>query len=97
MQVTANDNLTFLVLAGVVIGGTSILGGEGAVWRSVIGVLFLALIENGWDLLQNDPLWKPIIFGALMIAAVALDSFSRGLLRPADAWRLLVHGLRRGS
>ena len=97
VQVTANDNLTFLVLAGVVIGGTSILGGEGAVWRSVIGVLFLALIENGWDLLQNDPLWKPIIFGALMIAAVALDSFSRGLLRPADAWRLLVHGLRRGS
>ena len=97
VQLTANDNLTFLVLAGVVIGGTSILGGEGAVWRSVVGVLFLALIDNGWDLLQNDPLWKPIIFGALMMAAVALDSFSRGLVRPADAWRLLVHGLRRGS
>jgi ribose transport system permease protein len=96
VQLTANDNLTFLVLAGVVIGGTSILGGEGAVWRSVVGVLFLALIDNGWDLLQNDPLWKPIIFGGLMIAAVALDSFARGLLRPAAAVRQLVHGLRRG-
>jgi ribose transport system permease protein len=96
VQLTANDNLTFLVLAGVVVGGTSILGGEGAVWRSVVGVLFLALIDNGWDLLQNDPLWKPIIFGALMLGAVALDSFARGLVRPSDAWRLLVHGLRRG-
>ncbi len=96
VQVTANNDLTFLVLAGVVIGGTSILGGEGAVWRSVVGVLFLALIDNGWDLLQNDPLWKPIIFGALMIAAVALDSFSRGLLRPRDALRTLGRGLRRG-
>jgi len=97
VQLTANDNLTFLVLAGVVIGGTSILGGEGAVWRSVVGVLFLALIDNGWDLLQNDPLWKPIIFGTLMLGAVALDSFARGLVRPADAWRAIAHGLRRGS
>jgi ribose transport system permease protein len=96
LQLTANDNLTFTVLAGVVIGGTSILGGEGAVWRSVVGVLFIALIDNGWSLLQNDPLWEPIILGALMMAAVALDSFSRGLLRPGAAVKQLVHGLRRG-
>lgn len=96
LQLTANDDLTFTVLAGVVIGGTSILGGEGAVWRSVVGVLFIALIDNGWSLLQNDPLWEPIILGALMMAAVALDSFSRGLLRPGAAVRQLVHGLRRG-
>src|SRR5690606_29479221 len=32
--------ITFTVLAGIVVGGTSIFGGEGAVWRTVIGVLF---------------------------------------------------------
>ena len=37
-------------------GGTSILGGEGAVWRTVVGVLFIALIGNGYDLLGLDPL-----------------------------------------
>jgi ribose transport system permease protein len=95
VQTAASDNLTFIVLAGVVIGGTSILGGEGAVWRSVVGVLFIALIYNGWGLLQYDPLWEPIILGALMMAAVALDSFSRGLLRPGAAVRRIVHGLRR--
>jgi ribose transport system permease protein len=95
VQLTANDNLTFTVLAGVVIGGTSILGGEGAVWRSVVGVLFIAIVYNGWELLQNDPLWEPIIVGALMMAAVAFDSFSRGLLRPGAVVRELFHGLRR--
>ena len=40
--------LTFTVLAGIVVGGTSILGGEGAIWRTVVGVLFIALIGNGF-------------------------------------------------
>ena len=38
------------MLAGIVVGGTSILGGEGAVWRTVLGVLFIALIGNGYEL-----------------------------------------------
>lgn len=91
LQTTANDNLTFTVLAGIVIGGTSILGGEGAVWRSVVGVLFIALIDNGWGLLQYDPLWEPIILGGLMMAAVALDSFSRGLVRPSAVLHQIAH------
>ncbi len=40
-------SLVFAVLAGIVIGGTSLLGGEGAIWKTCIGVLFLALINNG--------------------------------------------------
>jgi ribose transport system permease protein len=73
-----NSALTFTVLAGIVIGGTSILGGEGAVWRTVVGVLFIALIGNGYDLLGLNPLYEQITLGALMILAVGLDAWSRG-------------------
>ena len=55
-QASPNDTaLAFTVLAGIVVGGTSILGGEGAVWRTVVGVLFIALIGNGYLLLQLRP------------------------------------------
>ena len=63
--------------AGIVVGGTSILGGDGAVWRTVLGVLFIALIGNGYALLGFDPLYEQITTGAILIAAVAIDVFVR--------------------
>ena len=81
-QASSGDTaLAFTVLAGIVVGGTSILGGEGAVWRTVVGVLFIALIGNGYILLGLDPLYEQITMGALLLAAVALDSWTRGRLR----------------
>jgi ribose transport system permease protein len=74
---TGDTALAFTVLAGIVVGGTSILGGEGAVWRTVVGVLFIALIGNGYILLGLDPLYEQITMGAILLAAVALDSWSR--------------------
>lgn len=72
-----NTTLAFTVLAGIVVGGTSILGGEGAVWRSVVGVLFIALIGNGYILLGLDPLYEQITMGVILLGAVALDSWTR--------------------
>jgi ribose transport system permease protein len=83
------ETLTFTVLAGIVVGGTSILGGEGAVWRSVVGVLFIALIGNGYVLLGLDPLYEQITLGVLLLLAVGLDALARGLLRPGVAIRQL--------
>src|SRR5262249_51071164 len=61
------DALTFTVIAGIVVGGTSLLGGQGAVWRSVLGVLFLALIDNGYNLLGLNPLYQQVTVGALIL------------------------------
>ena len=83
------ETLTFTVLAGIVVGGTSILGGEGAVWQTVVGVLFIALIGNGYVLLALDPLYEQITLGVLLLAAVALDALARGLLRPGAAVKQL--------
>ena len=46
-------------------------------WRTVVGVLFIALIGNGYLLLQFDPLYEQITMGALLLAAVGLDALSR--------------------
>ena len=76
-QSSSGESLTFTVLAGIVVGGTSILGGEGAVWRTVVGVLFIALIGNGYDLLGLDPLYEQITLGAIMLLAVGIDAWAR--------------------
>jgi ribose transport system permease protein len=76
-QSSAGTTLAFTVLAGIVVGGTSILGGQGAVWRSVVGVLFIALVGNGFDLLGLDPLYEQIALGALLVLAVGLDAWTR--------------------
>src|SRR4029453_2390510 len=76
-QGSPGDTLAFTVLAGIVVGGTSILGGEGAVWRTFLGVLFIALIGNGYALLGLDPLYEQITLGVLLLAAVAIDAWAR--------------------
>lgn len=69
--------LTFTVLAGIVVGGTSILGGEGAVWRTVLGILFIAMLYNGFTLLRIDPLFQGIALGAIILVAVGFDAWSK--------------------
>jgi ribose transport system permease protein len=69
--------LTFTVLAGIVVGGTSILGGEGAIWRTVVGTLFIALIGNGFVLLGLNPLYQQITLGGILLLAVGADAWSR--------------------
>ncbi len=76
-QASSGDtSLAFTVLAGIVVGGTSIMGGVGAVWRTVVGVLFIALIGNGYILLGLDPLYEQITMGAILLAAVGLDAWT---------------------
>lgn len=74
---SGGNALTFLVLTGVVVGGTSILGGSGAIWRTVVGVLFVALVGNGFDLLGLDPLYEQITLGIILLIAVGTDAWSR--------------------
>ncbi|MFZ0767813.1 MAG: ABC transporter permease [Acidimicrobiales bacterium] len=74
---SSESSLAFTVLAGIVVGGTSIIGGEGSVSRTVIGVLFIALIQNGFELLQFNAFLIPLVTGIILIVAVALDVWLR--------------------
>ena len=69
--------LELTAIAAAVIGGTSILGGEGAIWRAVLGVLLLAMIGNGFNLLNIDTTYQQIVQGVLIMLAVAADQLAR--------------------
>jgi len=79
MSAQATDDFTFVfsALAAVVVGGTSIAGGAGAVWRTVAGALFIAMMNNGFNLNQVDPIYQRIILGLVILAAVGIDAISR--------------------
>lgn len=76
-QWNANSGIEFDAITAIVLGGTSLLGGEGAVWRSVLGAFFLQMIGNGFDLLGTTPQWQYVIKGAILAAAVSLDAWAR--------------------
>lgn len=76
-QADAGMGLELSAIAAVVIGGTSILGGEGAIWRTVMGVLLLAMITNGSNLLNVNPTYEQILQGAIIVFAVSFDAWSR--------------------
>ena len=76
-QWNANTGIEFDAITAIVLGGTSLLGGEGAVWRSVLGAFFLQMIGNGFNLLGTTPELQYVIKGLILAAAVSLDAWAR--------------------
>lgn len=74
---TTGANIIFDALAAILIGGNSLFGGEGAIWRTIVGVLILALISNGFNLLGFDPLYQQIVSGTIILVAVGTDAWAR--------------------
>ena len=64
-------------IAAVVIGGTSLRGGEGGVIGTFLGVLLIAISQNGMNMIGVSSHWQRIVFGAVMLAAVLADSLKR--------------------
>ena len=64
-------------IAAAVIGGVSLFGGRGYVKAAVLGALVIAMIDNGIDLVGYSSATKYIVTGAILLAAVTLDTVSR--------------------
>jgi ribose/xylose/arabinose/galactoside ABC-type transport system permease subunit len=62
------------VIAAVVVGGVSIAGGSGTVVGAAIGALFLGLINNALVVLNLPQEWLQVIYGAVILLAVATDA-----------------------
>lgn len=61
------------VIAAVVIGGTSLNGGRGSVWGTLIGALLIGVINNGMNLLGIPPYFQLLVKGFIIIGAVLID------------------------
>lgn len=76
VQAQTGNELTMLSIAAVVVGGTSILGGEGSVLRTLGGVVFISVLSNGIVLAGVPSLWNGLIIGLVIILAVSISGLS---------------------
>jgi ribose transport system permease protein len=60
-------------IAAVVIGGTSLSGGKGSVWGTVMGAIIIGVLNNGLVLLNVSPFWQQVVKGAVILLAVIVD------------------------
>jgi ribose transport system permease protein len=71
------EGVNLQVIAGCVIGGTSMRGGSGSVVASLLGMLLMTCMSTGLNLAGIDYSWQQVVTGVLVIAAVSLDMVSR--------------------
>jgi ribose transport system permease protein len=69
--------LELSVIAAVILGGTSLSGGQGSVLGTLIGVLILGTLDNGLVMLQVSSHYQQVARGAVLLGAVALDRLRR--------------------
>jgi len=73
--------IALTALAMIVLGGTSLYGGEGSIWRTGIGVLVLAVITNLFNILSISEAVQELVEGLIVLAALGLNSVIRGQAR----------------
>ncbi len=76
-QASAGQGMELQAIAAVILGGTSIYGGQGAVWRSLAGVFLLALINNGFNILNADPFFRDLTTGLVILAAIGVSAIGQ--------------------
>lgn len=74
---SAGQGLELDVIAAAVIGGTSLMGGEGTIFGSVIGALIMASLDNGMSLMDTNVTYQFIIKGLILLLAVWVDIATR--------------------
>jgi ribose/xylose/arabinose/galactoside ABC-type transport system permease subunit len=75
----AGEPTLLFAIAAVVIGGTSMFGGEGSVVGTVIGALIIATIQYGLVVLGQQPYWQYVTVGVVVVIAVIVDQLGRAM------------------
>lgn len=76
-QPTAGGGAELDVIAAVVIGGASLAGGAGTVAGTLTGALIIGVLRNGLNLLDVSSFWQQVVIGAVIAAAVMVDTLRR--------------------
>ena len=75
--VSAGIGVELSVITATVLGGASLKGGEGSILGGVLGVLFIALVQNAMIINGIGIFWQPIIIGLVLLLAVSLDRYKQ--------------------
>jgi ribose transport system permease protein len=76
-QPSISTTLTLYATAAVILGGTSLLGGEGSMLRTLFGVLLIGVVQNGLDIMRVDYALKEVAVGAVFVLAAASEALRR--------------------
>ncbi|WP_448058862.1 ABC transporter permease [Cellulomonas hominis] len=77
-QPTAGTGLELDVIAAVVIGGASLVGGYGSLFGTVVGVAIIGVLRNGLNLLNVSSFWQSVVIGVVIAVAVLAENLRRG-------------------
>ena len=80
-EAVAGTGYELTVIASVVIGGTSLFGGVGTIFGTVIGTILIGVLLNGLVLMGVSPYVQQIIIGVIIVLAVAFDTFAKSRRR----------------
>jgi ribose transport system permease protein len=78
-QADISPDIVFDVITIVVVGGTSLSGGFGSMWRTAVGLGIVATISNAFSLADVNPNYEDIVKGCIIVGALAVDVYSRRL------------------
>jgi ribose transport system permease protein len=71
----AGDGAELRIITAVILGGASLKGGKGSILGALIGVVFIALINNLMIIAKISSYWQSIVIGMVLVIAVAMDYF----------------------
>jgi ribose transport system permease protein len=77
VQGVTGTGLELTVISAVIIGGAALFGGSGTMWGTVIGVIFIGILQNILNINGISSFWQTVVTGAVIVIAVAADAWQR--------------------
>lgn len=74
-QPNTGEGFELDAIAAVILGGTSLMGGRGTVWGTLVGALIIGILNNGFNLMAVDPYFQLVAKGIIILLAVLLDRY----------------------
>jgi ribose transport system permease protein len=95
--IAGQSNTNLNVIAAVVIGGTSLFGGIGTIFGTVVGLFIPAILQNGFVIVGVQPFWQQVAVGVVLVAAVFIDQRRRAAATRAGGRRPSLADLFRSG
>lgn len=71
---TVGEQYTLMAIASSVLGGVALTGGSGTIPMTLLGVCLITIIQNGMNVIAVNGLWQRVVFGALVLCAILLNT-----------------------